>query len=142
MMQSVRRPTPRSQRRVALVLVVDDHEDTRELHAECLHAAGFRTHTACDGEEAVAEAHAYMPDLIVMDLDMPRLDGLGATRALKADPATCQIVIVVVTGRPLPDGGRLAYEAGCDGFLTKPISSEALGAAVKAALAARPVGAR
>lgn len=119
------------------MLVADDYEDTRALYAEYLHAAGFRTETAEDGAIAIARAHASRPDLIVMDLDMPNLDGREAIRRLKADPETRDIVIVALTGRDVVDHGKLVYEAGCDEYLTKPVSPDALAAAVRTALASR-----
>jgi CheY-like chemotaxis protein len=120
-----------------LVLVCDDFADSRELYAEYLADAGFRTDVAADGEEAIAQAYALRPDLIVMDLDMPRIDGREAIRQLKADPATKNIVIIALTGHGLADHGKAVYDVGCDEYLTKPLSPDALAAAVKAALACR-----
>jgi CheY-like chemotaxis protein len=137
MADPARRPTPANERRVPLVLVVDDYEDIRVLYAEYLHAAGFRTECAEDGAIAIARAHALRPDLIVMDLDMPNLDGREAIRQLKADPATRDIVIIALTGREVMDHGQRVYEVGCDEYLTKPLSPDALAAAVRTALACR-----
>jgi CheY-like chemotaxis protein len=125
------------QTRIPLVLVVDDYADCRDLYAEYLADAGFRTQTAEDGRDAIAQARAIQPDLIVMDLDMPDVDGRQAIRSLKADPATSEIVIIALTGREVTNHGAALYEAGCDEYLTKPISPDALAAAVRTALACR-----
>ena len=135
MAEHARRATPADRRRVPLVLVVDDYEDTRDLYAEFLKHAGFRVDTAEDGEQAIAKARALRPDLIVMDMTMPKVDGLQATRVLRADPATRDIVIIALSGAALPEHGRAAYESGCDEYLTKPLSPHALANAVKHALA-------
>lgn len=121
-------------RRFPLVLVADDFADTREMYAEYLAAAGFRTETAEDGAEAIAKARALRPDVVVLDMTMPNVDGWEAARVLRADPSTQRIVIIAVTGHVLPEHGKSAYEAGCDEYLTKPLSPDALRVAVVRAL--------
>jgi CheY-like chemotaxis protein len=104
-----------------LVLVVDDYEDAREIYATCLEHAGFRVAVAADGREAVALALELDPDVIVMDLAMPVMDGWEATRVLKRDPRTRGIRVIAVTGHAGEDIERAAIHAGCDGFFMKPV---------------------
>ena len=82
-----------------LILVVDDYQDAREMYAEYLQYSGFRVAEAKNGNEAVAQARSLKPDLILMDLSLPGMDGWEATRVLKADEATKKIPIVALTGR-------------------------------------------
>ena len=103
-----------------LVLVVDDYQDAREMYAECLEASGFRVAQAQTGEEAVAQAIALGPDLIIMDLSLPGMNGWAATRAIKADPRTASIPVVALTGHARASAFSMARDAGCDAFLTKP----------------------
>jgi two-component system cell cycle response regulator DivK len=103
-----------------LVLVVDDYQDAREMYAECLDASGFRVAEAQTGAEAVAKAIALGPDLIIMDLSLPGMNGWAATRAIKADPRTASIPVVALTGHARASAFSMAREAGCDAFLTKP----------------------
>ena len=111
------------------VLVVDDYEDNRQMYAELLSYAGFAVVEACNGAEGIATAQTVLPDLIVMDLSLPVMDGWEATRRLKSDPRTKHIPILALTGHA-PEGlaGHSAgvEEAGCDGFLAKPCSPDSL----------------
>jgi CheY-like chemotaxis protein len=104
----------------ALILVVDDYEDAREMYAEYLRFTGFRVAEARNGNEAIEQAFALMPDLILMDLSLPGLDGWEATRQLKADPRTRHIPVVALTGHALAGASEGARKAGCDSFVTKP----------------------
>ena len=81
-----------------LILVVDDYQDAREMYAEYLQFSGFRVAEARNGNEAVEQAFALLPDLILMDLSLPGMDGWEATRVLKADQRTKQIPVVALTG--------------------------------------------
>ena len=83
-----------------LILVVDDFEDNREMYTQYLRFNGYRVAEAVDGLDALTKAAALRPDLIVMDLSLPRLDGWEATRRLKKDPLTSQIPVVALTGHP------------------------------------------
>ncbi len=103
-----------------LVLVVDDYQDAREMYAEYLSVSGFRVAEARTGLEAVEQAFALLPDLILMDLSLPEVDGWEATRRLKADERTARIPIVVLTGHTLAGAADDARRAGCDAFVTKP----------------------
>ena len=103
-----------------LILVVDDYQDAREMYAEYLQFSGFRVAEARNGNEALEQAFALKPDLILMDLSLPGMDGWEATRRLKADEATKHIPIVALTGHALAGASEGARRAGCDSFVTKP----------------------
>lgn len=102
------------------ILLVEDYDDAREMYRDYLEFSGFSVHTARDGHEALVKARSLMPDLILMDLSMPGLDGWEATRLLKADPATSGLVIVALSAHALAAEGERARQAGCDGFIAKP----------------------
>ena len=102
------------------VLVVDDSADSREMLAEYLAFRGFEISEAADGEQAIAVARRVRPDTILMDLSMPGMDGLEATRQLRADPLTSQCVIVAISGYGFPAQQQTAKNAGCDAFILKP----------------------
>lgn len=104
-----------------LVLVVDDYLEAREICAEYLGFHGYRVVTAEDGEEALAKAFELIPDLILMDLSLPRLDGWAATRRLKGDSRTKGIPVVALTGHALHTERERALAAGCDDVITKPV---------------------
>jgi CheY-like chemotaxis protein len=103
-----------------LVLVVDDYDDAREMYAESLIASGFRVAEAADGHQAIESARALGPDVILMDLSLPGLDGWEATRRLKADDQTRHIPIVALTGHALAAALAAARQAGCDRCVVKP----------------------
>jgi CheY-like chemotaxis protein len=107
-------------RRARLILIADDSRDTRQLYAAYLIHRGFAVVTAADGDTAIDLAVRLRPDLIVMDLAMPRLDGLNATQRLKLHPRTSRVPVIVLTGYPYAAIERGAFEAGADVFLTKP----------------------
>jgi CheY-like chemotaxis protein len=114
-----------------LILVVDDYQDAREMYAEYLQYSGFRVAEARNGNEAVAQARSLRPDLILMDLSLPGMDGWEATRVLKADEATKRIPIVALTGHALAGASEGARKAGCDSFVTKPCLPDDLVVEVK-----------
>lgn len=103
-----------------LILVVEDFDDAREMYRDYLQFAGFRVETARDGREAIDKARALTPDLVLMDLSLPGIDGWEATRLLKSDPATRRILIVALSAHALVAEGDRARAAGCDGFIAKP----------------------
>ena len=117
------------------ILMVDDFQDNREMYAAYLRHAGFVVEEAVTGTEALDRAFATTPDLIVMDLSLPGMDGWEATRRLKADARTKHIPIVVVSGHALEGSVKSAQAAGCDAFLRKPCLPNALLAEVKTLLA-------
>jgi CheY-like chemotaxis protein len=103
-----------------LILVVEDFEDAREMYRDYLEFSGFRVETACDGREAIEKAQSINPDLVLMDLSLPGIDGWEATRLLKSDPATTHLLIVALSAHALAPEGERARAAGCDGFIAKP----------------------
>jgi CheY-like chemotaxis protein len=109
-----------------LILVVDDYEDNRDMYSQYLQFAGMRVAEAANGKEALTKTAELMPDLIVMDLSLPGVDGWQATRAIKADPKLRDILVLALTGHALEGASQGARDAGCDGFLTKPCLPEDL----------------
>lgn len=117
------------------ILVVDDHEDNRRILHDLLSTAGYEVIEAENGEDAVAFAEARVPDLILMDIQLPGIDGYEATRRIKANPALRRIPLIAVTSYALSGDDVKALAAGCDGYVTKPFSPRALLAKVKECLA-------
>ena len=109
-----------------LVLLVDDYADAREMYGFYLTRRGYRVEEAADGHEALAKAHGLTPDIILMDLALPRMDGWEATRRLKRDERTRHIPVVALTGHALAGHAEGARQAGCDAFVTKPCLPDAL----------------
>ena len=114
------------------VLVVDDDRDARSMYRMYLAHAGCRVQTARDGHAAIAKANDLLPDVIVMDLAMPRLDGWTASRWLKSSPATKHIPIIALSAAPV--AREDARAAGCDGFLAKPCLPDLLWWEIRALL--------
>jgi putative two-component system response regulator len=110
----------------ARILLVDDMQENLELLTEMLTAEGHQVELATNGEEALAKALAHPPDLVLMDIGMPRMDGLEACRRLKQDERTRLIPVVLVTGLTSREDRIQAIAAGCDDFLTKPVDAEQL----------------
>lgn len=117
------------------VLIVDDYPDAREMYAEYLVFAGFDIVQAGNGAEAIERALDSHPDVILMDLSLPIMDGWEATRRLKADTRTGQIPVLAVTGHALTGISEDAKKAGCDGFITKPCLPEDLVKEIRKVLA-------
>jgi CheY-like chemotaxis protein len=109
-----------------LILLVDDFADNREMYAEFLAFAGLEVAEAASGNEALDQAFTLQPDLIVMDLSLPGLDGYEATRRLKDDARTRRIPVIALTGHALAGHSKSAFDAGCDAFVTKPCLPEHL----------------
>jgi CheY-like chemotaxis protein len=109
-----------------LVLVVDDHAESREVCAGLLAQAGFRVVTAINGLDGLVKAMSLRPDVIVMDLAMPDLDGLDCTRQLAASSLTREIPVIVLTAHATAEAQENALAAGCRGFLVKPLLPERL----------------
>lgn len=108
------------------ILVVDDVSDNRILVSLSLQDMGYRVVTACDGEEAISIAQTARPDLILMDIAMPQLDGLGATRRIRDLADFQDLPIVALTAFDTSGFRKAAFDAGFDGYLTKPIDFERL----------------
>jgi CheY-like chemotaxis protein len=128
--------------RKPLVLVVDDFADNREMYSEFLTYSGYDVVEARNGKEAIDAAIQRTPDIIIMDLSLPVMDGWEATRRLKADERTRQIPVVALTGHALAGHSKGARDAGCDSFLAKPCLPDQLVAEIKRMLAASKKGGR
>jgi two-component system cell cycle response regulator DivK len=113
------------------ILVVEDQEDNRRILRDLLTNAGYEIIEAENGEEALAAAARERPDLILMDIQLPLLDGYEATRRIKADPGLRAIPIIVVTSYALSGDEGKARAAGCDAYVTKPYSPRALLAKIR-----------
>jgi two-component system cell cycle response regulator DivK len=120
-----------------LVLVVDDVAHGREIFAEYLEFRGFRVATAADGQEAIDQAFELHPDVILMDLSLPKVDGWEATRRLKQDDRTRDIPIIALTAHALAAAHDKAMEVGCDAVVTKPCLPKDLEQEVRRQLDAR-----
>ncbi|WP_353684221.1 response regulator [Thermodesulfovibrio sp. 3907-1M] len=104
------------------ILVVDDNEDSRELVKKILKKQGFEIIEAVDGEDALAKAIAYRPDLILMDISIPKIDGYEVTRRLKSRIDFKDTPIIAFTAHAMRGDQEKALEAGCDGYISKPIN--------------------
>ncbi len=114
-----------------LILVVEDQQDNRQILRDLLGSAGYEMVEAWDGEAALVAVKAQRPDLILMDIQLPLLDGYEATRRIKADPAFKSIPIIVVTSYALSGDEAKARAAGCDAYVTKPYSPRQLLAKIR-----------
>ena len=113
------------------VLVVDDHEDNRRILRDLLRSAGYDIVEATTGEDGVAAARARTPDLILMDIQLPGIDGYEATRRIKADEALRRIPLIVVTSYALSGDDAKAIAAGADAYVAKPFSPRAMLAKIR-----------
>lgn len=113
------------------ILVVEDQEDNRAILRDLLTAAEFDYIEAVDGAQGVATAERERPDLILMDIQLPVLDGYQATRQIKSNPTLAVIPIIAVTSYALSGDDQKALDAGCDDYVTKPFSPRALLAKVR-----------
>jgi two-component system cell cycle response regulator DivK len=118
-----------------MILLVEDNADNQEIYRIILVHHGHAVLQAWDGEAGVRMAREHGPDLILMDLTMPLLDGLAATRILKADPATAGIPIIALTAHAMEEDLAAAEEAGCIAFLSKPAAPGLVAAEVGRVLA-------
>jgi CheY-like chemotaxis protein len=120
-------------------LVVDDDQDIREIYAESLVLNGFEVLQASDGAQALAVAVAELPTVVVMDLDMPIMDGLTAASALKHDARTTLVPVVVVTGSARPEELQRARSAGCAALLAKPCPPDVVIIVIEHILRGEPI---
>jgi CheY-like chemotaxis protein len=104
-----------------LILIVEDNEKNLKLVRDILQYRGYRTIEATTAEEGIELAASQLPDLILMDIRLPGMDGMGALQILRADPKTAGIAIVAVTASVMPEDRDRFAEAGFDGFIEKPI---------------------
>jgi CheY-like chemotaxis protein len=119
------------------ILIVDDNATNLKLVAYLMKANGYTVDTALDAESAIVAIRNHHPDVILMDIQLPGIDGLELTRRLKADPATRDIVIVAVTAYAMKGDQAKAQAAGCDDYITKPIDTRALPETIARHLARR-----
>jgi CheY-like chemotaxis protein len=134
-MDSTRPETP-------LILLVEDYSDAREMYAAFLKVSGFRVVEARNGVEAVDKGTRLRPDIILMDLALPGLDGWEATRRLKEDQRTHDIPVIALTGHALAGHAARAQRAGCDSFMAKPCLPEALLVEIKRVLSLKASASR
>ena len=105
------------------ILIIEDNPLNLELARDILEEAGYVVYTAASAEKGIQLAHSVMPDLILMDVSLPGMDGLSATRLLTHDPETAKIPIVFLTAHAMHGDKEKAIAAGCKGYLTKPIDT-------------------
>lgn len=122
---------------MAKILLIEDNELNRDMLSRRLARKGFDVVTASDGEEGLLRAAADSPDLVLMDLNLPVLDGWEAARKLKADPRTRPIMILALSAHAMSEHRDRALEAGCDDFDTKPVDLPRLLGKIEALLASR-----
>lgn len=127
---------------MARILLVEDNELNRDMLSRRLVRKGFEVVTAVDGREAIARARTEMPDLILIDMNLPEVDGWQATGELKADVATRAIPVIALTAHAMAGDRARALDAGCDDFDTKPVDLERLLGKIAALLAPDPPAAR
>jgi two-component system, cell cycle response regulator DivK len=108
------------------ILVIEDTEDNRQIVRDLLTSVGYETLEAIDGAEGVAMAEAHRPDLILMDIQLPEMDGYEATRRIRAIPELARVPIIAVTSYALSGDEAKTRAAGCDGYVAKPFSPRQL----------------
>jgi two-component system cell cycle response regulator DivK len=113
------------------ILVVEDQEDNRKIVRDLVTASGYELVEAATGEEGLEVAARERPDLILMDIQLPGIDGYEVTRRIKANPQLRQIPIIAVTSYALSGDDKKAFAAGCDGYVTKPFSPRLLLAKIR-----------
>jgi CheY-like chemotaxis protein len=120
------------------ILLIEDNEMNRDMLSRRLVRNGFEVAVAIDGGQGVAMAASEKPDLILMDLSLPVIDGWEATRRVKADPATKAIPVIALTAHAMSDDKEKALAAGCDDFDTKPVELPRLLAKIQALISTQP----
>jgi DNA-binding response OmpR family regulator len=120
------------------ILVVDDSEDIALISARMLTQRGFAVITACDGQEALAIVARQRPSCLLLDVMMPRMSGLEVLKALKADPATANIPVIMVTAKTTDDDVLHGYQEGADYYITKPFTADELVYGVNLVLGHQP----
>jgi two-component system cell cycle response regulator DivK len=113
------------------VLVIEDHEDNRRIVRDLLTTVGYEILEAVTGEDGLALAAVHRPDLILMDLDLPGIDGYEAMRRIRSSPTLHRVPIIAVTSYALSGDDTKAFAAGCDAYVAKPFSPRALLAKVR-----------
>lgn len=108
------------------ILIVDDHPLNMKLARVLLESEGYEVHTASDAEEALSMLATFHPRLILMDIQLPGMDGIELTRRLKAEPSTREIYILAITAYAMKGDEEKAVAAGCDGYVIKPVDTRKL----------------
>jgi two-component system cell cycle response regulator DivK len=116
------------------ILIVDDNPVNLKLLRVTLVVAGYDVRTAVDAEQALTVLASFHPRLILMDIQLPGMDGLELTRRLKADPATRDAIVLAVTAYAMKGDEQRALDAGCDGYVTKPVDTRTLATTVARSL--------
>lgn len=120
------------------ILVVEDNQDNREMVVKVLKFNGYQVVEAVDGEEAIEKAKAEHPDLILLDIFLPKMDGYEATRRLKGDTSLRNIPIIALTAHAMKGSMEEALAVGCDGYISKPIDVRELPKQIQHFLKPRP----
>jgi CheY-like chemotaxis protein len=113
------------------ILLIEDNPATIDVIEKELEFLGYESVIAEDGKEGVEKAISYLPDLIIMDISLPKMDGLEASTAIRKNPKTQTIPILAATARALPGDKEKCLQAGCDDYIAKPFTHRELGAAIK-----------
>ena len=113
------------------ILVIEDHEDNRRIMRDLLASSGYEVIEAASGEEGVTRAETYRPDLILLDIQLPGIDGYEVTRRIKTNPDLQKIPIIAVTSYALSGDDVKAFEAGCNAYVAKPFSPRKLLARIR-----------
>jgi two-component system cell cycle response regulator DivK len=113
------------------ILVIEDHEDNRRIMRDLLTSSGYEINEAVSGEEGVTSAETHHPDLILLDIQLPGIDGYEVARRIKANPDLQKIPIIAVTSYALSGDDVKAFEAGCNAYVTKPFSPRKLLAQIR-----------
>jgi two-component system, cell cycle response regulator DivK len=121
------------------ILIIEDNELNLELVTDLLEASQFVVHGARNAEECLELAEKFSPDLVLMDLSLPGMDGLTATKLLKTNRATSHLMVIALTACAMKEDEGIALAAGCDGYLTKPIDTRSFVASVTGFIASRNV---
>lgn len=119
-------PIPEAARPRPRILVVEDNPVSMELMVELLSPRGFEVHACSDGGEVMRRAKAHRPDLILLDINLPNIDGLAVARMLREDPETRATTILAVSAYTMAGDEERVLKAGCDGFIAKPIDTKTL----------------
>jgi two-component system cell cycle response regulator DivK len=122
------------------ILLVEDNPATMDVVEKELEFLGYDTITADDGRKAVEMAEAHMPDVIIMDISLPQMDGLEATALIRENPKTKSIPILAATARALPGDREKCIQGGCNDYIAKPFTHRELGAALKRLLDGESAG--
>ena len=123
---------------MSTILIVEDNDKNMKLARDILQAKGYSTLEATTGEDGVRMAQAQLPALILMDIQLPGINGIEALRRLRADPATASIPVIAVTASVMPSHQRDITDAGFDAYVAKPISLKVFLEAVRVGLQGRP----